>query len=489
MKTAKHILTIALLAVSCMGVYADNVGNTAERQNNLQAEGIRPNEGYTFHRGDTIIISKEVEHYLTGEKPSTWVYYVRHIIEQVGGKRFPNGLLLHGIMSWVGQDQVYLSGAEHKDSISAAKEDVDRKEVERRQQELGDKTQAEQDAIAKAGEQHGSAELGATEEKTATFQTGNPDEINSEQIAAAMLAREKARQDSIEREQAYADSIRIEREQEIRKHEEEMQRMYQTDRFSIGVRGGAASLMHRTEAIGNWRCGFDAMLDLQYAHYWRRGSWKSAYGILTGVGIGYSRSGLGSGVDTTYTVSTPDGNIDYSISTDDINEKDGQLQLEVPLMFSMVTNKGFFLNVGPRFIVPVYSHYNQSITNPNIDAYFSEEGVHVTNDDVTGNVSEDLKNTKGRWGASKINILLGAELGYEWTLANKNSLGLGVYGNYSVYTLYNNTTLNKSLINVTAPSASGAATVDVLSATDTYAKGMGYFDCGVKLVYHFNWQK
>ena len=247
--------------------------------------------------------------------------------------------------------------------------------------------------------------------------------------------------------------------------------------------------MHQTEAIGNWRCGFDAALDLQYAHYWRRDSWKSAYGILTGVSLGYSRSGLGSGVDTTYNVSAEGHSIDYSISTTDINEKDGQLQVEVPLMFSMVTDKGFFLNVGPRLIVPVYSHYNQTIRDPNIVANFTDMGVKVENEAITGLVSNNQMNTKGRWNASKVNVLLGAELGYEWTLQNKNSLGLGVYGNYSVYTLYNNSTDNKSLISVGLPSAEGAAKVDVLSATDTYAKGMGYFDCGVKVVYHFNFWK
>lgn len=452
MKTAKYILTIVLLAVVCMGTNAENVGNTAERQDNLQAEGIRPAEGYTFHRGDTIIVSKDVEHYLTGEKPSEWVYYVHHIIEQVGGDRFPNGLLLRGIMSWVGKDEVYLSGAEQKDSVATAKEVSDREEVTRRQQELSDKTQAEQDAIAKAGEQHGSAELGTPESTVPETKS-------------------------------------IEREQEVKRPEEEMQRMYQLDRFSIGVRGGAASLMHQTEAIGNWRCGFDAALDLQYAHYWRRDSWKSAYGILTGVSLGYSRSGLGSGVDTTYNVSAEGHRIDYSISTTDINEKDGQLQVEVPLMFSMVTNKGFFLNVGPRLIVPVYSHYNQTIRDPNIVANFTDMGVKVENEAITGLVSNNQMNTKGRWNASKVNVLLGAELGYEWTLRNKNSLGLGVYGNYSVYTLYNNSTDNKSLISVGLPSAEGAAKVDVLSATDTYAKGMGYFDAGVKVVYHCNWWK
>lgn len=455
MKTAKYILTIVLLAVVCMGTKAENVGNTAERQDNLQAEGIRPAEGYTFHRGDTIIVSKDVEHYLTGEKPSEWVYYVRHIIEQVGSNRFPNGLLLRGIMSWVGHDDLFLTGAIEKTEETKEMEKEGRQEAERRQSELEGKTEEEKQEIFK---------------EILPLMPQTPETKSEETNKADSIAQpEQQPKDTVE--------------------EKEQPTMRQLDRFSIGVRGGAASLMHQTEAIGNWRCGFDVALDLQYAHYWHRDSWKSAYGILTGVSLGYSRSGLGSGVDTTYNVSAEGHSIDYSISTTDINEKDGQLQVEVPLMFSMVTNKGFFLNVGPRLIVPVYSHYNQTIRDPNIVANFTDMGVKVENEAITGLVSNNQMNTKGRWDASKVNVLLGAELGYEWTLRNKNSLGLGVYGNYSVYTLYNNSTDNKSLISVGLPSAEGAAKVDVLSATDTYAKGMGYFDCGVKVVYHVNWWK
>ena len=41
------------------------------------------------------------------------------------------------------------------------------------------------------------------------------------------------------------------------------------DRFTIGLRGGASSLMHQADK-GNWTCGGDVVLDLQYAHYWTR---------------------------------------------------------------------------------------------------------------------------------------------------------------------------------------------------------------------------
>ena len=82
-----------------------------------------------------------------------------------------------------------------------------------------------------------------------------------------------------------------------------------------------------------------------------------------------------------------------------------------------------------------------------------------------------------------------AELGYEWTLKSGNSLGLGAYANYCVYNSFKNNGSVKSLMDVTAPQGSSVATVDVLSATKTYATGLGYFDAGIKLAYHFNFPK
>ena len=85
--------------------------------------------------------------------------------------------------------------------------------------------------------------------------------------------------------------------------------------------------------------------------------------------------------------------------------------------------------------------------------------------------------------------MLTAELGYEWTLKSGNSLGLGAYANYCVYNSFKNDASVKSLMVVTPPQGSSVADVDVLSATKTYATGLGYFDAGIKLAYHFNFPK
>lgn len=421
--------------------------------------------------GDTVIIKKETTKYLTGETPSKWVYFVEHTIQQIGTKRFPEGLLLKGIISWVGPDDVMLK------SSKDGKEENNKRADEIDAMNGGDQNSLGQYAdgtgtkvIEHTGENgEGAGENGANGENgEGTGENageGTVGEGGNAEGAGAGEAGEGADKDG--KEKAKAPNFH---------------------RFGIGVRAGAASLMHETDVMGKWHVGGDLLLDLEYGYYW--GTKKQNHvGILTGVSVGYSHSGLKSPVDTAYTVSTADGNIDYTVKASDVDENDGQLQVEIPVMFSFISEKGFFLNVGPKVAIPVWSHYKQGIAEPDINAYFPAEGVNVSNEAITGLVTDNQLNTKGKWNPSKVNVMLTAELGYEFQFKNMNSLGLGVYANYSVYDLYKNETANKSLINVAPPSASAIADVEVLSATDTYAKGMGYFDAGLKLVYNFNFFK
>lgn len=458
----KNIFTIMLLLTSSMVFGQALVGSQAMPDQNLQNGLVAPQQGYQFQAGDTVIISKETTHYLTGETPSRWVYYVRHTIKQVGGKRFPEGILINGIMSWVGADNLYLASACQQSAAAQRKQAEDSPKVEQVKEEVRQMTDEERKALEAAAAEH-DAQL---------LDTVVP-------AAPAAPATELAPETVAEASEPATSEAEVQPEPETRKDT-----LPQLNRFTIGLRGGAGSLMHDAEKMGNWRTGFDVLLDLQYAHYWLTNK-QNAYGLVTGLSAGYVRSGLGSGVNDQY----QDGEIEYSIKTADINEKDGQIQLEVPVMFSMIMHNGLFLNVGPKFVVPVYNHYNQKITDPHITAYFPTEGVTVSDEVITGMVQDNQMNTKGKWQSSRFNLMLTGELGYEWHLKNGHSLGLGAYANYSVFDLYKNDTENKSLIGVTAPSDNGPAVVNVFSATDTYAKGMGYWDCGLKLAYHFDFWK
>jgi len=145
-------------------------------------------------------------------------------------------------------------------------------------------------------------------------------------------------------------------------------------------------------------------------------------------------------------------------------------------------------------MLPVYTPYNQSISNNEntyIDAYFQRTGVNVTNEVITGKLAETDYKTKGTDNGNlyALNIMVGAEIGYEWVLKSGNSLGLGAYADYCVYSTYKNNTSTQPLIQVTPPVGSEIAQVEVLSATKTYARSLGYFDAGIKLAYHFNFPK
>lgn len=82
--------------------YADDI------QRGVSPAGESSYQYMPWQIGDTVIIKKDVQRYLTGEIMSRWVYYVQHTIRQIGTRRFPDGVLLRGIYSWVGKDDIEL---------------------------------------------------------------------------------------------------------------------------------------------------------------------------------------------------------------------------------------------------------------------------------------------------------------------------------------------------------------------------------------------
>lgn len=429
MKTIKSILIATTLICA-------SVVSTLSAQQDAQ-----PQTQPTFNVaiGDSVMINRDCERYLTGERMSLWVYDVVHIVKQLGTKRFPEGVMLDngngGILSWVCQE---CFGPLVPKTVVPAEQPTE--------------TPAE-----KPAEQPAETPVETPAETPVETPAETPVEAPVE-TPAETPAQEPAKS-------GY-------------------------DRFTIGVRGGAASLLHSV-VRGEWICGGDALLDLQYAHYWTKENRPVDLGIIVGLGVGYAQSGMKAAVDTSYTVSTSDGDIDYTLKADEVKENDSQIQLEVPLMFSLIHNNGLFFNIGPKFMIPVYTPYKQNIKNPDINAYFPTEGVNVSNEVITGLVQDNQLNTKGTDNGTqfKINVMLTAEIGYEWKFQNGHSLGLGAYANYSVFNSFKNQGVNKSLMDVTPPSSTGIANVDILSATSTYAEKLGYFDAGIKLAYHFNFYK
>ena len=450
--------------------------------------------------GDSVMIKRECVEYLTGERPSVWVWDKVHTVRQLGTKRFPEGVLLMNIYSWICEEcLISVNGHAKEAAAKAAEEQAEERAAF--EEEMA-KTKDAKAAAAKAAEQpKEEPKAEPVKEEPVVAPVVVPVKEEPKEEPKAEPAEEPKKEDPApveepKKEEPTAQSNQVDSipSQQNSKHS--------YDRFTIGLRGGAAGLLHQTQE-GNWTCGGDVVLDLQYAHYWTKEGRPIDLGIITGVGLGYAQSSVKSSVNSTRLgVEDLDAanpmHIDYTIRADEVKEHDGQLQLEVPLLFSLIHQNGLFFNVGPKFMLPVFTPYKQTISNnPNtfVEAYFQETGVRVTNDVITGLLAEDQYTSTGTDYKNQftINVMLTAEIGYEWILKSGNSLGLGAYANYSVYNSFKNNPeapATDPLIRVeSAPSTTSNAVINVNPLTGTYASGLGFFDAGVKLAYHFNFPK
>ena len=386
--------------------------------------------GATMEIGDSVMIHRDSLRYLTGERMSSWVYGVPHQIRQLGTKTKPTGVLLRGIYSWIAQGSLIPLNAH--------------------------KTQEYIDA------QRAAAEAAAAEE------------------AARLAAEEAAR---LAAEAALMEAVYVEEDTVAEVKDTVVPDLpFEVNRFSIGVRGGVAA-----QSVPSF--GFSTMLDLRYAHYWVKSSKSTMYGIMTGVGVGYMQYGQNLKLNK-YHMLVPDatGTIDYAVDIKKANSLNHQVQLEIPVMFSMVTNKGLFLNVGPKLILPAYAGYSQDVSGVTVQATHVEEGVPVgPNDPLMGIVEDALKEgeNKNVWD---VTVGLGAELGYELKFASGFSLDLGLYATYGINTVtYKDA--NSQIVVMTPPDDVLMGTGKIQSIMNAGPVNTSYLDAGVKLTFHLNWKK
>ena len=445
--------------------------------------------GAPIEVGDSVLINRDSLRYETGERKLNWVYDQIHEVRQVSSKFHPDGILLRGIYSWV-----------KPGALSPMNE------AKKPQPQIPDPVYSTFDVTVNYGETYtwnGTtyAESGA---HTQTFKAvSGGDSIVTLNLTVRPQTIYTSFNDSVEVEDTYRwnDQVYTEAgtytQQFLAKNGADsivtlnlstyrLPKPYQVNRFTIGVRGGFASSMAKPATLP---AGFDVLLDLQYAHYWAKDTDKIRLGLLTGLSIGYMNTVRNQVWDDTYTVATDNGEVQYHVTADNIKETNHQLQLEVPVMFSMITKGGLFFNVGPRFILPAYTPYKQVITNGNIVATDLETGVVLQNNPVYGQLSTEQVNQKGKGEQQfDLTVTLGFELGYEFKLKSGNSIGLGGFFNYGLYNMYSNQPLG-SAIDVLAPSASGSGVVNVESLTNAYTSKMGHLDAGVKVTYNLDFIK
>ena len=460
MKTIKTIL-IAATMISASVVSTMSAQQAAEPSQHT----------WKVAKGDSVMIKRECQEYLTGERPSVWVWDKVHTVGQLGTKRFPEGVLLMNIYSWICEECLIPVHPREQEPVVA-------------EEPVAEEPIAEVKPVAdEPAPVEPEPEPVVAEEPVIDV----PAPVEPEPVVEEPKAEEPKAQEPQEEEPLTEQA----KSEETIMSQHNFKHNY--DRFTIGVRGGASSLMHHAENA-NWLCGGDAVLDLQYAHYWAKDGRPVDLGIIAGLGIGYQQSGLK--LDSDYknlppqTVGT--SNVFYTVDVKDIKETDHQLQLEIPVLFSLIADNGVFFNVGPKLMIPLYTPYKQTanIDQTHISAYFDETGVTMIDEVLTGKY-EGQQPTEKNGIQFNMNLMLTAEIGYEWVLKSGNSLGLGAYANYGWNLSYKNTPNAEGLFNLTAPAGDGSsvAKLDVLSATHAYADKLSFFDAGVKVAYHFNFPK
>ncbi|MCQ2334530.1 MAG: hypothetical protein MJZ89_01700 [Paludibacteraceae bacterium] len=255
-------------------------------------------------------------------------------------------------------------------------------------------------------------------------------------------------------------------------------RMANHHRFSVGLRGGAALSMIKA-ADAQKQVGHDEFLDLQYAYYWGAKEGKKVnLGIVTGLSVGQNVTSWRGAYSDAFQLNVMGDAIDYKLSCN-FNETMQACVAELPLMFSLQTQGGFFFNVGPRFVLPFLGKTQQMLTDGNVIATFVKEGVSLENEPLTGVIPSANYSQKG--ASTMLNVLLATDFGYEWGFKNGHALGLGVYAAYGIGLTKK---AEQTSVIMLEPKANGA-NLHVNSPAKLATGLPGYCDAGLKLVYHF----
>lgn len=202
--------------------------------------------------------------------------------------------------------------------------------------------------------------------------------------------------------------------------------------ISVGVRGGYGGFLPTQTGVDG-HVAPNAMLDVQFAHYWSAG--EEDLGLRTGLDVGFAQARYTQVLNDHFVNIDYLGHpMEYTVTASSVAEQMMDVQLEVPLLFAMRAN-GFILNVGPKLLIPMWFSNRLDINGLNISAYYPEFGVTVPNELITGSVSENLLHQQSSEGTFVLSVLAYMDLGYEWRIRRTDNLiGVSFFAEASPWT-------------------------------------------------------
>jgi len=248
--------------------------------------------------------------------------------------------------------------------------------------------------------------------------------------------------------------------------------------WSISLRGGGNTYITLGEVQS--KLGIGGNLDMCFTKYWGH---KVDVGLHTGLSFGCCTNGFSTQVNRQFTNYDYLGyKMIYTITADQVTlHISRQFNMEIPLMLAIRKNH-VFCNIGGKFMMVLSDSYQQDVKDVTIDAYYELPDVHVINRLITG--ITDGADYSGKNCLPKYNVLVSAEIGYEWPLRNGGLLGLGIYADYSPWNSHK-TTFAKEIIEV-APiidSDYPPASVTVHPLAASSISKLNFCDFGLKIYY------
>ncbi len=253
-----------------------------------------------------------------------------------------------------------------------------------------------------------------------------------------------------------------------------------------GARLGAGSLMQDGDNLTK-KMGFNGAVDGVYTYYFaRKDKSKPFFGIRSGLSVAFAQNTVTANeINQDYkltkvnSVDNKEVSITYNTCVANVEEKNNQLSVEIPVMASMLYNR-IFANVGVRVGIPIMSKYKQTIGEASVIAHLDDYDVDVPNEVVFGKVEGTSYNDKLEAASFKLDLSI--EGGYVLTLG-KNWLSLGAYFNYGLMSNYDGG--DGHLVDCDVENIPAVVTVN--SLTKSRADKMGDMNFGVKAA--FCWPK
>jgi len=396
------------------------------------------NKQIDLQKGDSIKVKRECTTYLTGQKIPAWVYDVPMTVLQVGSTKYPDGILIKEVVSWVGMEAVgakYVNGKEE--------------------------TVVEEPAPA-------------PEPVVVAEPVPAP--------APAPVVEEPAPIVVEEPEPMVEPAPVVEETKKPSKH-----------LFGIALHAGVANLGQEVgdkATFDNFsnKMGIGYGIGFEYTYLFLNKE-KYSLGLKTGVGLDFATNKVtADGFTTSYDIADDgEGNpMKYTLSAKEIEETNKQMMVEIPLMLSFRHKNGIVVNGGVKFGLPFNGKFDTDYKTPSVDAYYTKLDVHEIDQVITGKLTKAADIDDDKLTLPKFNLMFALEAGYSFKLCAGHSLDLLAYLDYPLYaTDYDSDNAATAQMFYIAGPKPGGPAVQANSLMNSYGSKMNYLSAGLKVSFNF----